>query len=374
MGPPKVSKVTKISKASRTAKSTGKSAPRRKSRRYATRWNPWLSLALTYFLGPLSLLLRKGEDRSWQLTALGCGIIAAAAAWFRPGILEVLTRGPIAILFTGVGLGLVVLLFFSAWSRAVFLAGRDIYADPHRLPQGIYLPASIGIAGLMVPGVGLLLAGHMKRAAAALWAPLLVGVSALILGSAPGVWNQHQLLHGEGASNTALEAFFLFAAATGVVGLIIWLVQGLDGFRVALAWRNPKEPFRRSDLIGGALLASVIALVLTASPSDLARNLDELAVSSGEAGLRVIPLGLGQAAMHLDPSRPLYALHLAGVHRDMGQHEKANALIRELRTRWHPYAQMAARGELAFMVTAKPSFDLVGSPANGIPFQPVNLD
>ncbi len=278
------------------------------------------------------------------------------------------------MLLFGAVLSVVVLLFFSAWSRAVLLAGRDIYADPHRLPQWIYTPVAIGLVGLMVPGSGLLLAGHMKRAAAALWASLLVAVSTLLLMSAPGVWNRYQQLHGDGASNTVLEAFFLLAVAAGLFGLISWVVQALDGFRVAIAWGNQKAPARRRDWVAAALLASMAALVITASPSDLARNLDDLVVSSQEAGLRVIPLGLGQAAMRLDSSRPVYAMHVAGLYQDLGRHQAATDLMRELRLRWLPYEQMMASGGMKITVAPEERFNLVGSPANGIPFRPVNFN
>lgn len=367
----KTSKIAKITKASKIKSSP---TPRRKTRRYVTRWNPWFALALTFFLGPLSLLLRMGEERTWRLAALGCGIIAAAAAWFRPGILEVLLKGPLAVLGFGAVLCVVVLLIFSTWSRAVLLAGRDIYANPHRLPQWIYTPAAIGVVGLMVPGSGLLLAGHMKRAAAALWAPILVGISTLLLMSAPEVWNRHQQLRGDGTFNSALEAFFLVAVAAGMLGLISWVVQALDGLRVALAWRNQKAPARRSDWVAAALLASMLALIITANPSDLARNLDDLVVSSQEAGLRVIPLGLGQAAMRLDSSHPVYAMHVAGLYEDLGQHQAATNLMRKLRARWLPYEQMMASGGMKITVAPEERFNLVGSPANGMPFQPVTLD
>ena len=60
----------------------------------------------------------------------------------------------------------------------------------------------------------------------------------------------------------------------------------------------------------------------------------------------MIPLGMEQAAMRLDPSRPRYVMHAAELHDRLGQTEEARALRSELRTRWHEYAEMLLRQEV----------------------------
>ena len=64
--------------------------------------------------------------------------------------------------------------------------------------------------------------------------------------------------------------------------------------------------------------------------------------------------------------------NVAELYRDMGQHDTARDMIGELRARWLPLETLG-RGE-TLLTLPETAFDLVGSPANGFPFQPVNGD
>jgi hypothetical protein len=163
-------------------------------------------------------------------------------------------------------------------------------------------------------------------------------VAAIVLWHAPALWRLSQagilVEHSE-----ILERIFLVMGAGGALGALAWIIQALDGARLA-GDRTEGTPVRHGDRAAAALVIAIAALLVTFKPARVAETLDRFAISLSEDGLRIIPLAATQAAMQLDPSRPEYAVKAIERNEALGRRTAALAIRTDLAERWRPYERM----------------------------------
>jgi hypothetical protein len=136
-------------------------------------------------------------------------------------------------------------------------------------------------------------------------------------------------------SSHALEHIILALAAVVFLGILIWIIQALDGARLATR-HSPLQEHASNGWISFALLASMAAFVIMFKPVNVAGPLDRYSVSMQQEGFKIIPLYLARVASHLDPSRPEYAMHVIELYDDLGMHDTARIKRDELLERWRP--------------------------------------
>ena len=327
------------------SKSSAAGAARSASRRYEDldrldeKGSPALAL-LAYFAGPFSILATRRGKRSlfWIWTAIISCAAASAAAVRWIGVIPRAAHGfGLGSLLWLVAACLAIVAGFTAWARGVFLVGRWKYAPLRRLPAWIRHPAAVCLMGFLFPGFGLHAAGFPRRAACALWTVSLIAISIVALAHSPAIWRWNLGAGSFALPPDTLELAFVAIGALGLLGALVWIVQALDGARLA-EQLSGAEPRPRGDLAAAALLVASIAFVAWFQPADLAVSLDRFAVASFDEGLRVVPLHAAEAAMRLDPSRPVYALHAIEINEALGRTERAGELRRDLVSRWGAYA------------------------------------
>jgi hypothetical protein len=330
-----------------------RSRGRRASERIDEKGSPHLAF-LAYLAGPYAILAtRRGrESRFWVLLA----ILSCTAAVIVFALANRIFAAP-----QGGGTGFIIWLSvaclalgagFAAWARGVFLLGRHKGWLLRRLPTWLRRPGTAGVLGLLVPGFGLFVVEHARRAAFVLVCVCAMVVSALLLWQAPDLWRLSQtagILAGHG---DALERIFLAMGTIGLFGALVWIVQALDGARLAGAGAEGAEA-RHGDWAALALVLAIAVALVTFKPARVAETLDRFAVSMREDGLRVIPLAAAEAAMRLDPSKPEYAVQAIQLNEALGRPGDALALKRDLAERWKPYERML---RLEAAVTEGPVF------------------
>jgi hypothetical protein len=296
---------------------------------------------LAYLLGPLSILATSQGRQSKLWISMGiASVVLLELMMLRAKAIFAAPGGP------GIGFAIWTLVAcvttvmgFAAWARGVYLLGARRGWHMRRLPGWIRDPGAAAVFGLVVPGFGLHVAGHHKRAAWALFGACAAVVSALVLWLAPGLWRWNQSAGALAPRSDALERVFLIMGAVGLIGAFAWIIQWLDGVRLA-GYRTGRDEGAPGDWAAAALLVAIVAFLTMFHPAELAGTLDNLAVSTRLDGLRVIPLCASEAAMRLDPSQPAYALRAIEMNESFGRTEVARAMRQELDERWKTYEMM----------------------------------
>jgi hypothetical protein len=119
--------------------------------------------------------------------------------------------------------------------------------------------------------------------------------------------------------------------------------------------------------MAGFLLVALGVLLVSAKPASVAQELDTLARNARNDDLLLCPTGLTWVAEHLDPSRPVYTMHLASLYDELGWSGRAEELRISLETRWRAY-EAARDGR-----EGNP-WPLVGPPAVGLGFHEITAD
>jgi hypothetical protein len=294
----------------------------------------------SYLAGPYTILTtRHGRENKFWIVLAILSVTGAAVLFARANRLFAAPHGS--------GIGFIIWLSvacvaalagFAAWARGAFLLGRHKGWLLKQLPAWLRHPGTAGVLGLLIPGFGLFVARHPRRAACALLAACAAVIAAIVLWYAPALWRLSQagilVEHSE-----ILERIFLVMGAVGALGALVWIVQALDGARLA-GDRAEGTSVRHGDRAAAALVISIAALLVTFKPARVAETLDRFAISLSEDGLRIIPLAATQAAMRLDPSRPEYAVKAIERNEALGRLTKAVAIRRDLAERWKPYERM----------------------------------
>ena len=325
----------------------GAPAPRGKapadSKRDKEKGSPSLTV-LAYMLGPLAILATRDGRRSkfWISVAAISIALLGFIIWRASAILSPGPRPGVDFFIWFLIACIATLAGFAAWARGVFLLGRDRGWHMRRLPQPVRHPGTAGILGLIIPGYGLFIAGHPRRAVCALVMACAASVSALSLWHAPALWRWNQAAGSLAMPSDALERMFLAMGAIAALGAMAWIVQWLDGVRLA-GYRTGSDEGTPGNWAAVALLAALVAFFAMFHPTNLAETIDRFAVSTRLDGLRVIPLYASETAMRLDPSEPRYAVHAIEINDDLGRVDAARAMRRNLEERWKPYERMVER-------------------------------
>lgn len=304
----------------------------------------------SYLAGPYTILTtRHGrENKFWVVLAI-LSATGAAVLFARANRLFAAPNGSGIDFIIWLSVACVAALAgFATWARGAFLLGRHKGHLLRKLPASLRHPGTAGVLGLVIPGFGLFVAQHPRRAAAALLSACAAVVAAIVLWHAPALWRLSQagilVEHSE-----ILERIFLVMGAGGALGALAWIFQALDGARLA-GDRTEGTPVRHGDRAAAALVIAIAALLVTFKPARVAETLDRFAISLSEDGLRIIPLAALDAAMRLDPSRPEYVVRAIELNEAFGRPTAALALRRDLAERWKPYERMlrieARGGEL----------------------------
>ncbi len=294
-------------------------------------------LILSYLTGPLSILAtRRGrKSRFWAGLSVFSVILAIVVILMWRGFSYWSTQeNPVGAVML-LALAVAVIAGFSAWTRAVVLAGRYEGTRLRRSPNWIRGSLAAGLFGIICPGMGLFVAGRSKRAAAALWMACLTVISLLVLSRAAWLWNFNAYAGAFAVRPETLEYVLMGASAAVVLGGLAWIVQALNGARLAGRASNRKTVSRR-NWAAVALFISIIAFSILSRPAVVAEALDRGAAVASSEGMIIIPLHLSRAAILLDPSRPGYVIRAIELYESNGDQATADTMRRELIARLEP--------------------------------------
>jgi hypothetical protein len=314
--------------------------PHRRREVVEEKGTPHLAL-LSYLAGPYAILTtRRGRDSRFWVTLAILSCIGGLVILLRASRIFAGAHGSgSGYLAWMSGACLAIIIGFCTWARAAFLLGRHKGWLLGQLPAWIRHPGTAGALGLMVPGFGLFIAGRPRRAAFVILVICAIAVSGLVLWQAPDLW---RLSHAKGALagyGDALERLFLVMGAIVAFGALVWIVQALDGARLA-GYRFGIVSQPRGELAAVALIVAIAALLVTFKPAQVAETVDRFAVAAHQEGLRVIPLQGAMLAMRLDPSKPAYVVQAIEFNEALGRKMEALALRRDLADRWMSYERM----------------------------------
>jgi hypothetical protein len=295
---------------------------------------------IVYLLGPFAPGA-LGARRGWIWAALGGAalLIWTWTLWGWNDVAAALGNGVMPVGVWGAVMVILALAGITAWARAVLLYGGRPYFDPERSPRWLRDPRSLGVMGFLLPGSGLFLAGHPRRAAAAFWTSGLLAVSVLILLGAGSIWNFNRAAASKGISAGTLETALIAVALTGALAALLWISQALDGARRG-AVRLGVDGIRRGDGFALGLLVAGALFFVSFDPPSVARDLDSLVVETHERGFQTVPLYLSRMAARLDPAEPLYVLRTAEIYEEMGERHTARMLRSKLQYQRQHYEHL----------------------------------
>ncbi len=282
-------------------------------------------LALTYLVGPLSILLTPRGRREKPFVVLAGISVAAAAALVLTGFGNMVQETRPASVWAWATLATIATLGgFTAWARALHLVGREGIPNRNKLPHWLRQGWAISGLGLIAPGSGLLLSGRADRAAITLW---LLGPAVLataIILNTMGIWQHHMSSGWLATSGPTLERFLMIAAGVVAFGFLAYIAQALEGMRQVLVEPGLKTGVK-GDYYALAVVASVVVMVVITNPVQMAHQLDVGGDILRDEGFQEIPLQLTLAASHLDPSKPEYSMQAMELYTALGQTKKADA-------------------------------------------------
>ncbi len=285
---------------------------------------------LTYLLGPFSVHLNP-DNRERKALLFG-GLISGMAGLGifagRGFILNLIDKGWPVWPWALIGAGVMVTAF-SIWARAALLAVRRDRQPRYQLPALLRKPWAVGVAGLVAPGLGLLLAGCARRGAAVIWMGWTVVGAVMVMAGAPVIWANNQAAEAGSMNPVFLETVFMLAAGILIAGLIGWIAQALEGARQMMGEPGVRHRMR-GDWYAAALLVTMLGLAVVWDPSAMAGHLDGGSVVLREMGFRLIPLKLSQGAHRLDPAPSQYAIRAMELSEELGRSGEAARLRSEL--------------------------------------------
>jgi hypothetical protein len=307
-------------------------------------FHPQRALLGLYTLGGMAPLALRVGPRQFLWAALWIVALTAwvTLGWFREPVRAMMTGARLPILPFLAGLVLVHAMGSLAWSRAVLRTVRDERFQPERMPRLLRTSWVAGALGMMVPGLGLAIAGRARRAALALWIGTQVVFASVVLAHAGLVWTWNTKSGADALPKTFVEGLFIACALVVTAGALLWIASALEGARVHQRSNGPRlsRLLAPGDAVAVALVLSLVAAATVIRPARVAQDLDAYAGWLRASGAQLIPLGLESAAAAFDAGRPEYAMRVAELYTEMGHEEKAQAIQDRLRERWEAYAQM----------------------------------
>jgi TM2 domain-containing membrane protein YozV len=279
--------------------------------------------ALTYLLGPISILLTP-RGRGGRGTVILAGMSVGVGALLLASGFGTVVRSdsPSSAWLWLFLVGFAIVGTFTAWARAVKLIGAEGIPSPSKLPRWMRRGWMISALGLVAPGSGQLLSGRPGRAALILWLGWPIVFSAVVLVNGMGLWRHHQTTGWLDGSGVVLERILMIAAGVVALGFLGHVAQALQGIREVLVGSQFHARIK-GDFYAAGVLVFAVALVVVASPVEMARQLDLSGDILREEGFRAIPLRLTLAASHLDPARTEYSLQAMELYTELGDLERA---------------------------------------------------
>jgi hypothetical protein len=300
------------------------------------------ALTLAYLVGPVTISRWLSGRSSLLWSALGFGSVLTGFC-----LLMLRSRFDAWVETTSFGLlwwfvivpPLVLLIGF-VWARSVTAAGRLNPVAFSRLPKRLRSPAAVAAAGVLVPGLGLTLTGRSRLAGCAFLLVAPLAAAAVVFSRWHWLWDRSRTPVPAGVSGHGLEVVFVATIAVASVSAILWLIQALDGARRVSSSRSLVV----ADTASLALLASLAVFAVAFRPASLALNLHSTAVTLRSDGYQLIPLGLNEAAVRLDPATPAYLAEAVELYGAVGMWDKAREKSRLLEERAKEYTRLAFGG------------------------------
>jgi hypothetical protein len=302
----------------------------RDSLRASSRRSP-VSLIFSYLTGPLAMLAlgRERRNRFWTglaLFSINLSVIVLVI-WNKQGFWSA-NDNPAGVVLLSAAI-LAILSGVASWTKAVLYAGRHGAAGLRRAPGWMRGPLAAGFFGIVCPGMGLFVTGRARQAAVALWMTSLTAVSILILSRAGWLWNFNLHAGIFSIERDSMEYVLIGAGAVAIIGALAWVGQVLNGVRLASGVADGIRRARTS-WPAAALLLSVIGLLVFSKPALIAEALDRGAEATSTEGMRIIPLHLSLASIHLDPSRPDYVIRAIDLYAENDNTAAAELMRRDL--------------------------------------------
>lgn len=326
-----------------TAKSAGGSQSRSAGRNKVvqttlTPGERWARMLLSYLVGPLTLI---SQPRSrFRYYWAGAGLVSVAAVVYllvsRSTVTTLSELIPNGVFIWIALLSVATVVATVVWARAVSLAVRDYPPLGSVSSDAVRHPVTVGLLGLLLPGLGYALKGYTRRTAVVVLTMGLMILSLAVLLNGRRLWIGDRWQVSSGPSGLMLEIVFVAAATVAGIAALVWLVQALDGGRRFSANRGP---FARTDLIGLALLVVLVIFVTTVQPAPLAQSLAAAADGLQNDGFRLIPLSLYEAATRIDPACPAHIASAALLNEQLGMKDAADARYQLLERRMEQYAR-----------------------------------
>jgi hypothetical protein len=297
------------------------------------------ALVLAYLAGPVTIArwLKGRSGLLWSAAGSGSVLIGFILllmsrrfdAWVETtsfGLMWWLLMVPTLVVLIGL-----------VWARSVAAAGCMHRVPYSRLPRRLRSSAVVTAAGLLVPGLGMMLVGRPRHAgwSFALVAPL--AAAGVIFARWHWLWHRARTPIPAGVSGSTLEIILAGTVALATVAAILWIVQALDGARRVSSSRSLVV----ADTASVALLVSLAVFSFAFRPTTLARNLHATAVTLRLDGYRLIPLALSETTTRLDPASPTYLAETAELYDLMGKPEKTRQKRRILEERANEYNRLA---------------------------------
>jgi hypothetical protein len=293
-----------------------------------------------YIAGPIAAATwSKGRRRVvWAVAGIASLVTGVALAVDASAIGMWLWKWPNGVLYWLIGVPIVILTIATAWTRAI---GEASHGRAKQYPHWLRRPWAVLTLGMLVPGLGLRVAGHPQRAVWAFWIVGPMAAAWVVLANWRSLWEESRGAVHPGISGASLEIAFVIAAGVAATVMLIWMVQALDGARRV----SPARSVGASNLMSVALLLSLLLGVGMFRPIAFARGLHQASIVLQLDGFRVIPLGLCEAAARLDPAEPIYLAHAAELNEALGMEDAAQAKRQIIEQRLNTYLQIARRAE-----------------------------
>lgn len=230
-----------------------------------------------------------------------------------------------------------IIAFVTVWTFAIVDAvGRS---GGSRYPRWLRNSTVVFLLGALVPGLGMRIAGHARAAARVFWIIAPLAATWVVLANWRALWERSQAAPA-GLAGTQLEITFLVATGVGILSLVLWLIQALDGPR-RLAETGSVV---RSNVISAMLLLSLMAAAMVFQPATIAGEMYAASTMLRETGFRLIPLRLCETAARLDPTEPIYLSDAAELNNALGMSEAAAEKRHTLERRMRAYIEVVGRG------------------------------
>jgi len=296
-----------------------------------------------YLAGPIAAALSsKGTSRIvWGVVALLSVAGVLTMLFAGSSISTFLANRPNGLLIWLILVPTVSVGTVTAWVAAIINANRGHKVDAFYYPRWLRRFSTVLAMGTVVPGLGLRFAGHPWRAALGFWVLGPLVASVVVLARGPWLWEQSRTALHPGISGPTLEKMFIITAVAGLGALLLWMIQTLDAARRV----STRRSLEGANLASVALILALLLGAFTVRPVGLAQGLHDASTALKLEGFRVIPLGLCEVAMRLDPAEPRYVAEAAILNKELGMTDAADMKRDLLEQRMNDYMGIVRRAD-----------------------------